>query len=60
MNLRGQCFKYLVCGRVLQCFDLATMKTKVDMIEGLEMALPKATPLEVMLTPRVSCKLYQE
>ncbi|KAL7211126.1 hypothetical protein ACSBR2_014080 [Camellia fascicularis] len=42
-------------------FDLATpMHTKVDMAEGLGLDLPKATPLEVMLIPRLPRKLYQE
>ncbi|KAL7211121.1 hypothetical protein ACSBR2_014075 [Camellia fascicularis] len=52
---------HLVLGRMLQGFDLATpMHARVDMAEGLGLALPKATPLEVMLIPRLPRKLYQE
>ncbi|KAI8000870.1 Xanthotoxin 5-hydroxylase CYP82C2 [Camellia lanceoleosa] len=45
---------HLVLGRMLQGFDLATpMHARVDIAEGLGLALPKATLLEVMLIPRL-------
>jgi len=31
----------------------------VDMTEGLGITLPKATPLEVLLNPRLAPELYQ-
>ncbi|KAA8550579.1 hypothetical protein F0562_002263 [Nyssa sinensis] len=51
----------LTLARLLQGFNLITpMNTQVDMSEGLGLSLPKATPLEVILTPRLPCKLYQQ
>ncbi|XP_057470771.1 cytochrome P450 CYP82D47-like [Actinidia eriantha] len=51
----------LTLGRVLQGFSFATpMNSKVDMTEGLGLALHKANPLEVILTPRLPSKLYQQ
>ncbi|KAI8001611.1 Xanthotoxin 5-hydroxylase CYP82C4 [Camellia lanceoleosa] len=45
---------HLVLGHMLQGFDLAMpMHARVDMAKGLGLALPKATPLEVMLIPRL-------
>ncbi|GMP71495.1 hypothetical protein CsSME_00029867 [Camellia sinensis var. sinensis] len=50
---------HLVLGRMLQGFDLATpMHARVDMAKGLGLALPKSTPLEVMLIPHLPRKLY--
>ncbi|KAK9281330.1 hypothetical protein L1049_004229 [Liquidambar formosana] len=50
----------LILARLVQGFDLATpMNEKVDMREGLGLNLPKATPLEATLTPRLPGKLYQ-
>uniref|UniRef100_A0A5B7BWJ0 Uncharacterized protein n=2 Tax=Davidia involucrata TaxID=16924 RepID=A0A5B7BWJ0_DAVIN len=49
----------LTLARVLQGFNLVTdMNAQVDMSEGLGLTLPKATRLEVILTPRLPCKLY--
>ncbi|KAK9280722.1 hypothetical protein L1049_003610 [Liquidambar formosana] len=46
---------------VLQGFNFATpMNAKVDMTEGIGLSLPKATPLEVILTPRLPSNLYQQ
>ncbi|GAV77471.1 p450 domain-containing protein [Cephalotus follicularis] len=51
---------HLVLARLLQGFELATLLNEpVDMTEGLAINLPKATPLEVVLTPRLSPQLYQ-
>lgn len=52
---------HLTLARLLQGFDLATPSDKpVDMTEGLGVNLPKATPLEVVLTPRLPSKLYEQ
>ncbi|KAK2995162.1 hypothetical protein RJ640_025392 [Escallonia rubra] len=52
---------HLALARLLQGFDLATpMNEQVDMSEGLGLTLHKAAPLEVVLTPRLSCELYQQ
>ncbi|KAI8016052.1 Xanthotoxin 5-hydroxylase CYP82C4 [Camellia lanceoleosa] len=47
---------------LLQGFDLETLSRngKVDMSEGLGIVLPKATPLEVLLTPRLSSEFYDQ
>ncbi|KAA8550581.1 hypothetical protein F0562_002265 [Nyssa sinensis] len=51
----------LTLARLLQGFNLVTpMNAQVDMSEGLGITLPKATPLEVILTPRLPFKLYQQ
>ncbi|KAL2239674.1 UNVERIFIED_CONTAM: Xanthotoxin 5-hydroxylase CYP82C2 [Sesamum indicum] len=51
---------HLTLARLLQGFDLATPSNgPVDMTEGLSITLPKATPLEVVITPRLSDGLYQ-
>uniref|UniRef100_A0A5B7ACI3 Uncharacterized protein n=1 Tax=Davidia involucrata TaxID=16924 RepID=A0A5B7ACI3_DAVIN len=51
----------LTLARLLQGFDLVKpMNAQVDMTEGLGLSMPKATPLEVILTPRLPCKLYQQ
>ncbi|PIN14011.1 Cytochrome P450 CYP2 subfamily [Handroanthus impetiginosus] len=46
--------------RLLQGFNISTpMGDKVDMGEGLGIALPKLKPLEVVLTPRLERGLYE-
>ena len=51
---------HLTLARLLQGFEFQTpLNMPVDMIEGLSINLPKATPLEVLLTPCLSSKLYQ-
>lgn len=51
---------HLTLARLLQGFDLSTPMGKlVDMTEGLGIALPKVTPLQVIITPRLSQELYQ-
>ncbi|XP_050252813.1 cytochrome P450 CYP82D47-like [Quercus robur] len=51
---------YLALARLLQGFEFMTPSNMlVDMTEGLGITLPKATPLEVLLTPRLASKLYQ-
>ncbi|KAL0460455.1 UNVERIFIED_CONTAM: Xanthotoxin 5-hydroxylase CYP82C2 [Sesamum latifolium] len=51
---------HLTLARLLQGFDLITQSNvPVDMTEGLRVNLPKATPLKVVITPRVSSGLYQ-
>ncbi|GAV65136.1 p450 domain-containing protein [Cephalotus follicularis] len=47
----------LMLGRFLQGFNLGT-NAPVDMTEAVGLTLPKATPLEVILTPRLPNKLY--
>ncbi|KAJ9687537.1 hypothetical protein PVL29_016142 [Vitis rotundifolia] len=43
---------HLTIARLLQGFDLATpSNSPVDMREGISITMPKASPLEVMLTP---------
>ncbi|KAF7153552.1 hypothetical protein RHSIM_Rhsim01G0222700 [Rhododendron simsii] len=52
---------HLTLGRLLQGFNVVTrMDEAVDMSEGLELTLPKATPLEVLLSPRLKCELYMQ
>ncbi|KAB1207785.1 Cytochrome P450 82G1 [Morella rubra] len=52
---------HLALARVLQGFDIATVGgRKVDMREGLGIALPKADPLEVVLKPRLPMELYNQ
>ncbi|KAI3461842.1 hypothetical protein Pfo_018505 [Paulownia fortunei] len=51
---------HLTLARLLQGFDFKTPSNMpVDMTEGLGITLPKATPLEVLITPRLSGVLYQ-
>uniref|UniRef100_A0A5B7A2Y7 Uncharacterized protein n=1 Tax=Davidia involucrata TaxID=16924 RepID=A0A5B7A2Y7_DAVIN len=51
---------HLTLARVLQGFNITTpMDKPVDMNEGLGIALPKLSPLEVILTPRLPLELYQ-
>ena len=49
----------LTLARLLQGFELGTVSnSQVDMTESLGLTVPKATPLEVLLTPRLSSVLY--
>uniref|UniRef100_A0A5B6ZXT1 Uncharacterized protein n=1 Tax=Davidia involucrata TaxID=16924 RepID=A0A5B6ZXT1_DAVIN len=51
---------HLTLARLLQGFDFTTPSDEpVNMTEGLGITLPKATPLEVFITPRLPFKLYQ-
>ncbi|KAM3731529.1 hypothetical protein ACB098_12G170500 [Castanea mollissima] len=51
---------HLTLARLLQGFEFQTpLNMPVNMTEGLSINLPRATPLEVLLTPRLSSKLYQ-
>ncbi|XP_042510860.1 xanthotoxin 5-hydroxylase CYP82C4-like [Macadamia integrifolia] len=51
---------HLTLARLLQGFNLMTpQQMPVDMTEGLALSLPKASPLEVLLTPRLPSKLYE-
>ncbi|KAM3731620.1 hypothetical protein ACB098_12G178100 [Castanea mollissima] len=51
---------YLSVARLLQGFEFTTPSNMpVDMTEGLGITLPKATPLEALLTPRLASRLYQ-
>jgi cytochrome P450 len=51
---------FITLARLLHGFDLdLTMDEVVDMKEGLGITLPKLTPLQVLLTPRLSYGLYQ-
>ncbi|GAV78222.1 p450 domain-containing protein [Cephalotus follicularis] len=50
----------LMLARLLQGFEIATlMNAPVDMSEGSGLSLPKAKPLEVILTPRLPEELYE-
>ena len=49
----------MTLARLLQGFDLdVPMDEPVDMREGLGLTLPKLTPLQILVTPRVPCELY--
>ncbi|KAJ4834506.1 hypothetical protein Tsubulata_838807 [Turnera subulata] len=49
----------LTLARLLHAFELSTPSDKpVDMTESPGLTIPKATPLEVLLTPRLPSKLY--
>ena len=51
---------HLTLARLLQGFEFTTpLNMLVDMTEGLGITLPKETPLEVLLTPRLAPELYQ-
>ncbi|KAM1031699.1 hypothetical protein ACFX13_036224 [Malus domestica] len=51
---------HLNLGRLIQGFELATpLDMSVDMTEGLGVTLPKATSLEVVLTPRLPIEFYE-
>ena len=50
---------HLTIARLLQGFDMTTpSNSSVDMKEGISLSMPKATQLEVMLTPRLREELY--
>lgn len=50
---------HLTLARLLHAFKLGSVSdTLVDMRESPGMTVPKATPLEVTLTPRLPSKLY--
>ncbi|XWS67504.1 hypothetical protein CRYUN_Cryun04dG0012200 [Craigia yunnanensis] len=50
---------HLALARLLHGFELGTVSDKpVDMTESPALTLPKATPLEVTVTPRLSPQLY--
>ncbi|KAJ6298729.1 hypothetical protein OIU76_019813 [Salix suchowensis] len=52
---------HLTLARLLQGFDMKTPTGEsVDMTEGLGVTLPKMTPLEILITPRLSPELYSE
>ena len=51
---------HLTLTRLLQGFEFTTpLNMPVDMTKGLGITLPKATPLEVLLNPRLAPELYQ-
>lgn len=50
---------HLTLARLLQAFELATpLDQPVDMTESPGLTIPRATPLEVLLSPRLPAKLY--
>ena len=50
---------HLTIARLLQGFDMTTPSNSlVDMTEGISLTMPKANPLEVMLTPCLCAELY--
>ncbi|TXG52938.1 hypothetical protein EZV62_022107 [Acer yangbiense] len=50
---------HLTLARLLHAFELGTVSdTIVDMSEGPGLTVPKATPLEVIVTPRLPSMLY--
>ncbi|XP_031281526.1 xanthotoxin 5-hydroxylase CYP82C4-like [Pistacia vera] len=50
---------HLTLARLLHAFKLVTpLDQLVDMTESPGLTIPKATPLEVLLTPRLPAKLY--
>ena len=50
---------HLTISRLLQAFDMAIpSNSPVDMTEGICLSMPKATPLDVMITPRLHAELY--
>ncbi|CAL1361665.1 unnamed protein product [Linum trigynum] len=55
---------HLAIGRLLQGFDITNVSDvgddePVDMAEGQGLTMPKATPLEVKMVPRLSLHLYE-
>nr|WDA42968.1 hypothetical protein [Fagopyrum tataricum] len=49
----------MTMARLIQGFELSTHSNEpVDMTEGFEASLHKATPLEVVVIPRLSFKMY--
>ncbi|VVA15772.1 PREDICTED: cytochrome P450 [Prunus dulcis] len=50
----------LILARLVQGFDMSRVgEEAVDMREGLGLALPKANPLEALLSPRLPLHLYK-
>lgn len=50
---------HLTLARLLQAFEFETPSNQpVDMTESPGLTIPKATPLEVLLTPRLAAELY--
>ncbi|CAN1238623.1 Cytochrome P450 CYP82J17 [Linum grandiflorum] len=49
----------LTVARILQGFNVTSHQVPVDMSQGLGLTMPKSTPLEVLLTPRLPTQLYQ-
>ncbi|XP_068655748.1 xanthotoxin 5-hydroxylase CYP82C4-like [Aristolochia californica] len=50
---------HLTLARILHGFDIETSSGQpVDMTEGLGISFPKATPLDVVVTPRLPSDLY--
>ncbi|KAI8574227.1 hypothetical protein RHMOL_Rhmol01G0338400 [Rhododendron molle] len=50
----------LALARLVQGFEFATLGDEaVDMSEGLGITLPKAKPIEVLITPRLASDLYE-
>lgn len=51
---------HLTLARLLHGFELTTpLNIPVDMTKGLGITMPRATLLEVLVTPRLSSQLYQ-
>lgn len=51
---------HLTLARLIQGYEFRTPSDEpVDMTEGLGITLPKATPLRVLVTPRLSPSMYQ-
>lgn len=58
MNMALQML-HLTFARLLQGFDMGTpSNAPVDMTEGISFTMPKLTPLQVELTPRLPSHLY--
>ena len=50
---------HLTLARLLHAFEIATPSGElVDMTESPGLTIPKATPLEVLITPRLPAQLY--
>ncbi len=50
---------HLTLARLLHGFEFRLVSdSPVDMTEGLGMTIPKATPLEVTIVPRLPSELY--
>ncbi|XP_050207706.1 cytochrome P450 CYP82J17-like [Mercurialis annua] len=50
---------HLSLARLIQAFDMSTpLNEPVDMREAPEIVLPKLTPLQIVLTPRLAPQLY--
>lgn len=50
---------HLTLARLLQAFQFETASDElVDLTKSPGLTIPKATPLEVLLTPRLHAKLY--